>query len=407
MRPRYEVADVFRLGAKSYQTNHRLSGRQVKIIQDIQACRTSVLGGHIDACDECAHLRISYNSCRNSYCPKCQSMAREAWVEKRRAELLPVKYFHFVFTLPSELHDIIRYNEGLLYSQLFKLAWESLQELTWDKRYLGAATGMIAVLHTWGQNLHYHPHIHCLVPAGGLTTNGQWIKSRKNYLVPVKALSTLFRAKYICYLRQAHQQGRLRLAGLCAQWKSYRSMNSLLNTLYNKNWVVYAKEPFAGPEQLIGYLGRYVKRIAISNDRIIRIDEAQNRVAFRWRDYADGSRSKMMWLSFEEFIRRYLQHILPPRFSKVRYYGLFANRDKVKRLNNCRRALGEPVNPKVIVSSWQERFYRLTGVDPTRCPCCEEGKMHLVGILPPSRSPPAKQLMAGKSTHKSLGTEAY
>ena len=397
MRPRYEVADVLRLGAEAYQTKHRLSGRQLKIIRDIQDCRTSALGGHIDACDECGHIRISYNSCRNSYCPKCQSMAREEWVEKRRAELLPVKYFHFVFTLPSELHDIIRYNERLLYGQLFKLAWQSLAELVKDKRYLGVESGMMAVLHTWGQNLHYHPHLHCLVPAGGLAGNGKWIKSRKNYLVPVKALSTLFRAKYICYLREAHKQGRLRLEGLCAQWNSYGGMNSLLNTLYNKNWVIYAKAPFAGPEHLIGYLGRYVKRIAISNDRIISIDEAQKRVSFRWRDYADGSRSKVMWLSFEEFIRRYLEHILPSRFSKVRYYGLFANRDKTKRLARCRKALGEPAKPKVILSNWQERFYRLTGIDPTLCPCCEAGQMQMIGILPPSRAPPAKQLLPAKS----------
>lgn len=397
MRPRYEVADVLRLGAKSYQSKHRLSSRQQKIIRDIQDCRTSALGGHIDACEACGYLRISYNSCRNSYCPKCQSMAREEWVEKRRAELLPVQYFHFVFTLPSELHDIIRYNERLLYGQLFQLAWQSLAELVKDKRYLGAESGMIAVLHTWGQNLHYHPHIHCLIPAGGLAGNGKWIKSRKNYLVPVKALSRLFRAKYICYLRQAHKQGRLRLEGLCAQWQCYRSMNSLLNILYHKNWVVYAKEPFAGPEHLIGYLGRYVKRIAISNDRIISIDEAQKRVAFRWRDYADGNRSKVMWLRFEEFIRRYLQHILPPRFSKVRYYGLFANRDKAKRLARCRRALDKPAKPKVILSNWQERFYQLTGIDPTRCPCCEDGQMQMISILPPSRAPPVKPLITEKS----------
>ena len=388
MRPRYEVADIFHLGAKEYQAKHSLSARQQKIIRNIQQCRTSALGGHLDLCDECGHIRISYNSCRNSYCPKCQSMAREEWVEKRRAELLPVKYFHFVFTLPSELHDIIRYNERLLYNQLFKLAWQSLQELLRDRRYLGVDSGMIAVLHTWGQNLHYHPHIHCLVPAGGLAKNGKWIKSRKNYLVPVKALSALFRAKYICYLRQAHKQGMLKLEGLCAKWVPYRKMNGLLNALYHKNWVVYAKEPFAGPEKLIGYLGRYLKRIAISNDRIVSIDQQNKRVAFRWRDYADKNRSKVMWLSFEEFIRRFLQHILPKRFSKVRYYGLFANRDKTKRLAKCCKALGEPIKPKVILSNWQERFYRLTGIDPTRCPCCEEGKMHTIILLPPSRAPP-------------------
>lgn len=391
MKPKYEVAEVLSLGALTYAAKHNLSARQRKVIRDIQQCRTSALGGHVDACDECGHVRISYNSCRNGHCPKCQSMAREEWIEKRQSELLPVKYFHFVFTLPSQLHDILRYNERLLYGQLFKSAWESLNELLGDKKYLGANGGMIAVLHTWGQNLHYHPHIHCLVPAGGLTARGKWINSRKNYLVPVKALSALFRAKYIGFLRQAHKRSALRLEGLCAQWSDYHQMNGLLNTLYKKNWVVYAKEPFAGPEKLLGYLGRYVKRIAISNDRIVGIDKTRQRVAFRWRDYADENRSKVMSLSWEEFIRRFLQHILPARFSKVRYYGLFANRDKTKRLARCRGALGQPVQPKLTPSTWQERFYRLTGIDPTRCPCCEIGRMHTILILLPSRAPPLKE----------------
>lgn len=388
MKTKYEVAQVLRAGAAAYAAKHRLSARQKKVIRDIQQCRTSALGGHVDACDDCGYLRISYNSCRNSHCPKCQSMAREAWVELRQNELLPVQYFHFVFTLPSELHDLVRYNERLLYGQLFKLAWQSLQALASDKKYLGAQTGMIAVLHTWGQNLHYHPHIHCLVPTGGLAANGKWIKSRKNYLVPVRALSRLFRAKYITYLRQAHKKDLLRLDGLCAKWATYKAMNHLLNTLYQKNWVIYAKPPFAGPEKLIGYLGRYVKRIAISNDRITDINYQSKQVAFRWRDYADNNRSKVMKLSFEEFIRRFLQHILPSRFSKVRYYGLFANRDKTKRLAKCCKALGKPVPPKIIPSDWKERLHRLTSIDPSCCPRCEKGKMQIIAILIPSRAPP-------------------
>ena len=341
MRPPYEVADVLRAGLSTYQLTHQLSSRQLRILEAIQSCRTSALGGHIDACDSCGHIRISYNSCRDNHCPKCQSMARSAWVEKRREELLPVKYFHLVFTLPRELHDLLRYNESLLYGQLFKLAWASLKELLNDKRYLGAQSGMVAVLHTWGQNLHYHPHIHCLVPAGGLSGHGKWVKSRKQYLVPVRALSALFRAKYITYLRQAYKQGLLKLEGLCAKWASYRQMNCLLNQLYQKNWVVYAKAPFAGPEKLIDYLGRYIKRIAISNERIVKVDKAKRRVGFYWRDYSDSNRHKVMFLSIEEFIRRFVQHILPSRFSKVRYYGLFANRDKTKRLAKCLKALGK------------------------------------------------------------------
>ena len=386
------MADVLRAGLATYQLTHQLSSRQLRILEAIQSCRTSALGGHIDACDSCGHIRISYNSCRDGHCPKCQSMARSAWVEKRREELLPVKYFHLVFTLPRELHDLLRYNESLLYGQLFKLAWASLKELLNDKRYLGAQSGMVAVLHTWGQNLHYHPHIHCLVPAGGLSGHGKWVKSRKQYLVPVRALSALFRAKYITYLRQAYKQGLLKLEGLCAKWASYRQMNCLLNQLYQKNWVVYAKAPFAGPEKLIDYLGRYVKLIAISNERIVKVDKAKQRVGFYWRDYSDSNRHKVMFLSIEEFIRRFVQHILPSRFSKVRYYGLFANRDKTKRLAKCLKALGKKAKPKKVELSWQERYYQLTGVDPELCPCCKQGKMQLVGFLSPSRAPPLQEL---------------
>ncbi|MEZ4990976.1 MAG: IS91 family transposase [Saprospiraceae bacterium] len=388
----YELADVFRAGIDHYKQYHRLSARQLKVIQDIQDCRTAALGGHVDACDECGHVRISYNSCRNRHCPKCQSMAREAWLEKRRQELLPVRYFHLVFTLPAELQDLARYNERLAYDQLFKLAWESLSVLTGDKRYLGAQTGMIAVLHTWGQNLHYHPHIHCLVPAGGLTPSGKWIATRKNYLVPIRALSALFRAKYISFLRKAHRQGKLRLEGLCAQWAPYAQMNRLLNQLYQKDWVVYAKEPFAGPDKLLDYLGRYVKRVAISNERILDLDEDGQRVAFRWRDYADQNHLKVMWLSCEEFIRRFLRHILPKGFSKVRYYGLLANRDKGKRLGLCRNTLGQSPKLKAVQTNWQERFYQLTGIDPSRCPCCERGKMHTIAIVLPIRAPPYQRV---------------
>lgn len=398
MSTRYEVADVFRAGIENYERQHQLSSRQLKVIRDIQTCRTAALGGHVDSCDSCGHIRISYNSCRNSHCPKCQSMAREAWLEKRREELMPVRYFHLVFTLPGELHDVVRYNERLAYGQLFKLAWESLCALTGDKRYLGVQTGMIAVLHTWGQNLHYHPHVHCLVPAGGLARDGKWKAARKNYLVPVRALSALFRAKYIGFLRRAHRQDKLRLEGLCSHLADYPKLNELLNTLYKKDWVVYAKEPFAGPEKLLDYLGRYVKRVAISNDRIIDVDVDRQRVAFRWRDYADRNRSKVMHLSCEEFIRRYLQHILPKGFSKVRYYGLLANRDKTRRLRLCFKALGKPYQPGLLLSSWQERFYQLTGIDPSRCPICERGKMNMIGMVLPGRAPPPGQKRERKST---------
>ena len=366
-RPRYEVADIFRLSGAAYRSKHKLSKVQHKAMRAIEQCRTAALGGHIDACSECGHVRISYNSCRNRHCPKCQSLAREAWLEARRAELLPAGYFHpdtlctgqvIVFTLPSEVRDVVRYNERLLYGTLFREAWAALSELCADRHYLGARPGMVAILHSWGQNLHYHPHIHCIVPGGGLR-GGKWVSAREEFLVPVQALSAMFKGKFVSALRRHYNAGRLRLDGLCSHFRSKQAFSQLLKKLMSEDWVVYAKPPFAGPEQLLKYLGRYTHRVAISNHRIVSIDK--DTVCFRWRDYADDNRQKVMCLSHEEFIRRFLQHCLPARFCKIRYYGILSNRLRTQALAICRQALGIKPLPKLPALSWQERYRQATG----------------------------------------------
>jgi hypothetical protein len=344
-RSEWEVADIFRRHGPSYRARVQLSKPQYKAMRAIEQCRTAALGGHIDECTECGHRRISYNSCRNRHCPKCQWSAREAWIEKRREELLPVGYFHLVFTLPGELHDLLAYNAGLLYGELFSQGWQSLEQLCRDGRYLGARPGMIAVLHTWGQNLHYHPHIHCIVPAGGIRGKEKWINSRKKFFVPVRALSRLFRGKFVSALRRHYKAGALRLSGLCRKYLDKRQFDRLLHLVMSKEWVVYAKEPFAGPEHLFGYLGRYSHRVAISNHRIVSVNET--RVQFRYRDYADGNKEKVTALSPQEFIRRFLQHILPDGFCKIRYYGILSNRHRRQSVQICRKALGvAPPPPK-------------------------------------------------------------
>ena len=394
-RPRYEVADVFRLSGQAYRSKHKLSKAQHKAMRAIEQCRTAALGGHLDACDECGHIRISYNSCRNRHCPKCQSLAREAWLEARQAELLPVGYFHVVFTLPAQIGDIVRYNERLLYGTLFQEAWAALSKLCADRHYLGARPGMVAILHSWGQNLHYHPHVHCIVPGGGLK-GGKWVSAREEFFVPVQALSALFKGKFVSALRRHYRAGRLRLEGLCGRFRSNPAFDSLLNRLMAQDWVVYAKAPFGGPEQLLSYLGRYTHRVAISNHRIVSMDK--DTVCFRWRDYADGNKQKVMCLSHEGFIRRFLQHILPARFCKIRYYGILSNRLRRQALALCRQALGVKPPPQLPALSWRERYRQAAGVDWEVCPVCGKGRMLTVLWIPAGRGPPCCLMAKGLST---------
>lgn len=316
-----EVQDIFAAYAEQYRQKHRLSIVQHKSMNAILNCRTERLGGHLDTCSNCGETKPSYNSCRNRHCPKCQTLAKERWIDARKSDLLNVGYFHVVFTVPQELNPLIYRNQKDCYNLLFHCAAQTLKDLSLDEKHLGAEIGLTAVLHTWGQNLCFHPHIHCIVPAGGLTKLGTWQDSRKKFFLPVKALSRKFRGKFLALFKQKQDVPQ-----------------DLLDTCYNKEWVVYCKPPFKTAACVVEYLGRYTHRVAISNNRILKLEDGQ--VAFKWRDYRDSSRWKEMTVSAEEFIRRFLLHILPPGFMKIRHYGFLSSRGKQVKLLKCKRLTG-------------------------------------------------------------------
>lgn len=337
-RPRLEVADILRTHGAEYRARHRVSPEQSCVMRHLAACRTAVLGGHRDACGQCGFTRISYNSCRDRHCPKCQSAHRAAWLDARLERLLPVEYFHVVFTLPEQLQPLALKNRRVVYDLLFRAASQTLLQLAADPKRLGAQIGFTAVLHTWGQNLRFHPHLHCVVTGGGLSPDGsQWITARQGYFLPVKVLSKLFRGKFLAGLKEAYHAGKLELTGSVAELTDPRRFRGLLDGLYRQAWVVYAKSPFGGAEQVYRYLGRYTHRVAISNGRLIALEAGQ--VRFRYKDYADGSTWKIMQLSAEEFLRRFLLHVLPKRFVRIRHYGLLAGRNVPTRLARCRELL--------------------------------------------------------------------
>lgn len=284
----------------------------------IESCRTSNLGGHIDVCDSCGHERISYNSCRNRHCPKCQGLAKEQWLLERKRDLLNIGYFHVVFTVPDSLNPLALQNQKIFYSLLFKAASETLAELSRDHKYLGAEIGIISVLHTWGQNLMDHPHVHCIVPGGGLSFDGtRFLRSREKFFIPVKVLSRKYRGKFLAFLKEAFQDGELRFCGKLEPLSGKLKFQSLINALYQKEWVVYCKKPFKSPWHVLRYLGRYTHRVAISNQKIVSLQDG--RVTFSWRDYKDENKTKLMTLEASEFIRRFLLHVLPDRFVKIRH----------------------------------------------------------------------------------------
>lgn len=378
-----EVADIFLEFGQAYRQSHKLPQRMLKVMSAIERCRTSELGGHIDECDTCGHLKISYNSCRNRHCPKCQSLAKERWVDARKKDLLPVGYFHIVFTIPQDLNSLALRNQKEIYNILFKAASEALLQLGKDPKRLGAEIGFVSILHTWGQNLMDHPHLHCIVPGGGLSFDGsRWIHTRKRCFVPVKVLSRLFRGKFLTYLKEAYHDHDLKFTG-------QQQFQGLLNELYEKEWVVYCKPPFGSPEQVVEYLGRYTHKVAISNNRIIKIENG--RVTFRWRDYRGGNQNKFMTVEAFEFIRRFMLHILPDNFVKIRYYGLLSNRNRHTKLKRCQEVLNVVLNEKQSLTtptSWEELILKLTGNDPKTCPCCEKGRMITRQILHPKRYVP-------------------
>ena len=364
MRPQYEVAQILREYGAGYREMHPVLMHHQRVLQAIERCRTAALGGHVERCDSCAHERIAYNSCRNRHCPKCQTTQRERWILARQADNLDCTYFHVVFTIPHELNPFCLKQPDVLYKILFRAAKESLFEMGQDPKHLGAQMGAIAILHTWGQNLSLHPHIHMIVPGGGFDAQGKWktTKCKGNYLFPLKALQKLFRGKFMAYLREVLENLKIPLDA------------SLRNTLYTKDWMVYAKQPFQNEAGVIEYLGRYSHKIAISNHRIKRIGDGQ--VTFTYKDYADASKTKLMTLDAHEFLRRFCLHILPPYFYKIRHYGFLSNRCKYKIRKQ--QMLEGKVRVKKEKLSPQEILLKKYGYDVEACPCCKTGKMKIV-----------------------------
>jgi hypothetical protein len=355
----------------------------------IEACRTERLGGHVERCEACGELRYHYHSCRNRHCPKCQTLAKERWIAARRAELLPVPYFHVVFTLPHELNALAQGNPRALYALLFQSVSDTLIEFGENPRWLGGAIAASLLLHTWSQTLSQHLHLHALVAAGALAPDGHWITSRRGFLFPVTALSPVFRGKFLAGLKRLFSAGTLKLAASNAPLADASAQRRLFNTLYDKPWVVYAKRPFAGPAQVLDYLGRYTHRVAISNHRLVSCNDTE--VRFGYKDYAHGNRRKVMTLTPAEFIRRFLLHVLPSGFMRIRHYGILANRAKREKLAAARAALETqstpaPTQPESVAAFW----LRVASLDIHQCPHCKTGRMIAIGPIraPSARAPP-------------------
>lgn len=386
-----EVADILRTFGAAYQSRHRLPLQQRKVMNAIVKCRTAALGGHLDKCDTCDYEQPSHNSCRNRHCPKCGWAAKQAWVRARMKELLPVTYFHVVFTLPHELNALALENQEVIYGMLFRAAAETLLVLGHDPKHLGGQLGFIAMLHTWGQNLMDHPHLHCLVPGGGLSDDGQaWLSpkkmnSNKAFFIHVQVLSALFKKKFLAYLKEAYQRGQLKFVGKIAALGEQRNFQALLNTLYGKGWIVYCKAPFSGPEKVLEYLARYTHRVAISNHRLLKLE--QDQVTFKWRDYRDG-KEKQMTLHAHEFIRRFLLHVLPRNFYRIRYYGILSSRQRKTKLARCQELLqAEQVQLSEEPSSSGNEAVEILPDEARRCPKCQKGHLirHEIPRLSPAR----------------------
>ena len=389
-RPPLEVADLIRAAGDAFieRNRHWLRWKHIKVLLAIRRCRTAALGGHLDECTRCGHRApISYNSCRDRHCPKCQTAARDRWIAARRQELLPTRYLHLVFTLPPRLAPLVLQNKKVLYALLFRTSAETLIEVARDPKHLGAEIGFFSVLHTWSQKLTIHPHVHCVVPAGGLSPDHtRWVRSPDNYFLPKGVLREIFRGKFVDALEQAFQNGQLRFEGdlkLLAQPKIFAAW---LRPLYRQDWVVYLKRPFGGPEYVLHYLGRYTHRVAISNHRLVSLTDGQ--VTFRWRDSAHHNEQKLLPLSLNEFLCRFLLHILPKGFVRIRNFGFLANRKRATLLPLCFQLLGSEQQPQ---AEQQHASSTEDGPDLCRCPKCG-GPMKVIERLTAAeiqlRSPP-------------------
>ena len=383
-----ELADVFNLYANSYIAKHQLSKEQHKAVNAIRNCRTAVLGGNVQRCACCGTEFNTYNSCRNRHCPKCQGLAKARWLAAREAELLPVEYFHVVFTIPHELNFLAGYNRVIIYNILFKAAWITVCTLGKDKKRLGGLMGMLAALHTWGQALFQHIHLHCIIPGGALT-NEKWVSSKPRFLFPVRVMSKMFKKILVKLLRQAYENKELKLHGAVADLNQPELFDNLLNQLMKKNWCVYAKEPFNGAKGAVDYLAKYVYKTAISNNRIL--SRENGKVSFNWRDYSDHNKIKVMSLDAHEFIRRFLTHILPDGFMRIRSFGFLANSCKTKKIQRIFELLDQKPAPSSEKESTDELMLRITGIDINLCPKCKTGKLQTIKSLPNF-----KQLQYGK-----------
>jgi len=376
------VQDIFHQFYSQYKQSYFPYAQQVKVALDIMNCRTAALGGHVYECTECAHTMVLYNSCRNRHCPLCQGINKSVWVDKKSQDILNAPYFHVVFTIPEQLRSLVYQNQELLYNLMYKAVSETLSELSWDKKYLGAQIGFFSVLHTWGQDLHYHPHIHVVVLAGGLTKLNQWINSSKKFFIPVKVLSKKFRGKFLHYLKQYYSQNLLEFYKDKQQYHNPKIFRTLIDQCYSQNWYTYTKRTFSGPLAVIQYLARYTHRIAISNNRIVYVDKET--VTITVKDYKDNSKTRTISLKGVEFIRRFLMHTLPKGFVKIRYYGLLANRNKKTKLELGRKLTGSPLyKPRFEGLKTIDILCLLIGRDVTICPACRKGKLEIVRTLLP------------------------
>lgn len=392
---RIEIADIFRRHGESFRRTHRIPREHLQAMRAIENCRTAALGGHMQQCDRCGHEVPAYNSCRNRHCPKCLAPARRRWIRARESELLPVPYFHVVFTIPSAVEPVVIRNRRVMYGILFRAVRETLLEISADEKHLGAVPGILAVLHTWGQTLSTHTHVHCVVPAGGIALDGRiWVGGDATFLLPVRVLSEVFRGKFMDFYRAACAGGEIRFPGRIENLADETARREMNRRLYAVNWVVYAKRPFGGPAQVLSYLAQYTHRVAITNHRIEKLEGG--RVTFRYKDYRDHE-TKRLTLDAEEFIRRFLLHILPARFMKIRSFGFLANRGRRKKIERCRTLIREAgAEVKREEERSQERRVTETadgapgtewGEGPPRrcCPVCHEGEMKRRRVLPPVR----------------------
>ena len=383
MRPTLEVADIVRAHGDEFRHVHAesLSVGQKRVLRAIELCRTAALGGHLERCDQCEHERNAYNSCANRHCPKCQSLARAEWLENRRTELLQCEYFHVVFTLPQPLAALALQNKREMYGLLFRATADTLQSIAADPKRFGARIGFFCILHTWGQTLTHHPHLHCVVPGGGIALDGsRWVPCRRRrFFLPVHVLSCRFRNLYLHYLEKIYAAGKLRFHGEFRHLADPASFARYLAPLRRRKWVAHAKAPFGGPERVLDYLGRYTHRVAISNNRLQELKNGQ--VSFDYKDYKDKRRHKVMTLPADEFLRRFLVHVLPDSFQRIRYYGLLGNRYRKQNLARCREllAMPAPVSPQPL--DYRERCRQLTGRDPLLCPRCNRGQMVRIAVL--------------------------